>query len=233
VGSGKGIGGADLLMAAVGACLRAYTQFGRVEYANGDVVLPEHYLREVEGVVLDAMLEKLFGISGSNVSAVDPLTRFYILWRFTYRESDIDSGEAIVFCYPQEIDLDGPNGISGTSPALVEKVKGTYRVRNFQERGSIKKLGLPIERTSIPLIDILHRVLWLLENSPREIPTFLQQARPNLEQLRLVAESLCKPVLKGSDTVDRSLTPELSALTKLTANWRSVIEDQAVPLFST
>src|SRR5262249_37572341 len=34
---GRGIGGADLLMAAVGACLRAYTQFGRVEYANGDV----------------------------------------------------------------------------------------------------------------------------------------------------------------------------------------------------
>lgn len=230
---GKGIGGADLLMAAVGACLRAYTQFGRVEYANGDVVSSKHYLREVEGVVLDAMLEKLFGISGSNVSAVDPLTRFYILWRFTYRESNIDSGEAIVFCYPQDIDLDGPNGISGASPALVEKVKGTYRVRDFQERGSNKKLALPIDGTSVALIDVLHRVLWLLENSPREIPTFLQQVRSNVEQLRLVAESLCKPVLKGSDAGDRSLTPELSALTKLTANWRSVIENQAMPLFST
>jgi putative DNA methylase len=229
---GRGIGGADLLMATVGACLRPYTQFGRVEYANGDVVSSKHYLREVEGVVLEAMLERLFGISGSNVSAVDPLTRFYILWRFTYRESDIESGEAIVFCYPQDIELDGPNGISGASPALVEKVKGTYRVRNFQERGSNKKLGLANDGSSVALIDVLHRVLWLQENSPREISTFLQQVRPNVEQLRLVAESLCKPILKGSDTEDRALTPELSALTKLTANWRSVIEDRATPLFS-
>ena len=33
---GKGIGGADLLMAAVGAGLRAYTKFGNVTYANGE-----------------------------------------------------------------------------------------------------------------------------------------------------------------------------------------------------
>ena len=46
---GKGIGGADLLMAAVGAGLRAYTQFSRVEYANGDPVSAERYLRDVEG----------------------------------------------------------------------------------------------------------------------------------------------------------------------------------------
>ena len=46
---GKGIGGADLLMAAVGAGLRAYTRFARVEYANGDPVPAERYLREVEG----------------------------------------------------------------------------------------------------------------------------------------------------------------------------------------
>src|SRR5262249_47995537 len=150
---------------------------------NGDVVSPEHYLREVEGVVLEVMLDKLFGISGPNVSAVDPLTRFYVLWRFTYRESNIEAGEAIVFSYPQDVELDGPNGISGASPALVEKAKGTYRVRNFLERGSNIKLGLPSEGSSVPLIDVLHRILWLLENSPREISTFLQQARTNVEQL--------------------------------------------------
>ena len=38
---GTGIGGADLLMAAVGAGLRAYTRFVRVEYANGDPVPAE------------------------------------------------------------------------------------------------------------------------------------------------------------------------------------------------
>ena len=46
---GKGIGGADLLMAAVGAGLRAYTRFAKVEYANGETMPAERYLREVRG----------------------------------------------------------------------------------------------------------------------------------------------------------------------------------------
>ena len=43
---GNGLGGADLLMASVGAGLRPYTRFRRVEYANGDEMTPEAFLRE-------------------------------------------------------------------------------------------------------------------------------------------------------------------------------------------
>ena len=77
---GKGVRGADLLMAAVGAGLRAYTRFARVEYANGEVVPAERYLREVEGVALDVMLDEIFGLRGAAVGSMDPATRFYILW---------------------------------------------------------------------------------------------------------------------------------------------------------
>lgn len=71
---GKGIGGADLLMAAVGAgCVPTRT---RVEYANGEEVSAERYLQEVEGVVLDTMLEQVFGFSRAGVSGVDSFTRF-------------------------------------------------------------------------------------------------------------------------------------------------------------
>ena len=120
---GKGIGGADLLMAAVGAGLRAYTRFVRVEYANGDPVPAEQYLREVEGVVLDVMLDEIFGLRGSAVAAVDALTRFYILWRFTYRESSIEAGDAYVFCYPQGIEIDGPNGLCGPTAGAGREVR--------------------------------------------------------------------------------------------------------------
>src|SRR5205823_103554 len=98
---GKGIGGADLLMAAVGAGLRAYTQYARVEYENGAEVSPRDYLEAVEGFVTDTILQEVFGMTGSGTTAIDSLTRFYILWRFTFRESAIDAGEAIVFTYPQ------------------------------------------------------------------------------------------------------------------------------------
>src|SRR5262249_44296538 len=94
-----GITGADLIIAAVGAGLRAFTRFERVEYANGEEVPAEKFLAEVEGVVLETLLEKIFGISRSGVAAVDGASRFYVLWRYTYRAAELDAGEAIVFTY--------------------------------------------------------------------------------------------------------------------------------------
>ena len=224
---GKGIGGADLLMAAVGAGLRAYTRFTRVEYANGEPMPAERYLREVEGVVLDVMLEEIFGLRGTAVGSVDSITRFYVLWRFTYRESSIEAGDAYVFCYPQGIEIDGPLGISGSPPSLVEKSGSKFRVRNYEERGDNEELGMGSDGQPAPLIDILHRLLWLIDNEPNELQTFLKAARPNVEQLRLITQALCAPILGRPEAKDAAPTPELGALSKLTANWRSLVEGAA------
>jgi putative DNA methylase len=82
----------------------------------------------------------------------------------------------------------------------------------------------------------LHRILWLLENEPRKLNDFLDKARPDREQLRLVAQALAGTALEGgqasslSSTGQRPLpqvitTPaEASALKKLVANWRALIE---------
>ena len=60
-----------------------------------------------------------------------------------------------------------------------------------------------------------------------KLGAFLSAARPNRERLRLVAQALGGPALKGGEIGDISSTSELSALGKLTANWQSVIEDAA------
>jgi hypothetical protein len=64
-----------------------------------------------------------------------------------------------------------------------------------------------------------------MESWPSELPEFLRQAQPNLEQMRLVAQALAGPALKGGELANVSPSAELAALAKLTANWRSVIED--------
>jgi len=222
---GRGLGGADLLMAAVGAGLRPFTEFSSVEYENGETVSAERFLAEVEGVVLDNILEQVFGLSKTSISMVDKWTRFYVLWRFTYRESKIPAGDAIVFCYPQGIEIDGPSGIAGPAPALVEKDGSSYRVRTFAERGKDTNLGVAEGGAAPPLIDSLHRLLWLMTNAPNRALEFLQSTKPNLEQLRLVAQALCGPVLTAAQGKDAELTAELSALSRLTANWRSLIEE--------
>jgi putative DNA methylase len=222
------ITGADLIIACVGAGLRAYTQYPRVEYANGEEVPAEKFLAEVEGVVLEHLLEKVFSVAGGGVAAVDGTSRFYLLWRYTYKTAELEAGEAIVFTYNLDVELD--NGISSGARALVEKKKGKYRLRDFAERGTDKRLGLTDEHgKAAPLIDVLHRALWLLEHEPRGLTPFLLDANPDRERLRLVAHTLAGPGLKGG--ADDAATPvvsttpaEQSALGKLLANWNALVE---------
>jgi|MTBAKSStandDraft_2_1061841.scaffolds.fasta_scaffold05167_3 putative DNA methylase len=227
-----GITGADLVIAAVGAGLRAFTKFSRVEYANGEDVQAEKFLTEVEGVVLETLLEKIFGVKGSGVAAVDGPSRFYVLWRYTYKVAEMDAGEAIVFTYGQNVELDGQNGLSSGSRALVEKKKGKYRLRDFAERGDDEKLGMPKDDgKAAPLIDVLHRILWLVENDPRELNDFLDKARPDRERLRLVAQTLAGTALagrkdNGPEHTLATTTAESAALKKLVANWRAFIEQR-------
>lgn len=230
-----GIAGADLVIACVGAGLRAFTKYDRVEYANGEEVPAEKFLAEVEGVVLDAMMGKLFGHAGSTISAIDSASRFYVLWRFVYKAAEIDAGEAIVFTYGLHVELDGASGLSGGKDALVEKKKSKYRARDFAERGDNARLGLPgDDGRPPPLIDVLHRLVWLMEHSPRKSAEFLAEAQPDRERLRVLAQALAGAALKGKSEEDAarlvSTTPaEQAALAKLLANWRSVVEHAAVP----
>lgn len=225
-----GITGADLIIAAVGAGLRAFTRFARVEYANGEEVPAEKFLGEVESVVLETLLEKIFGVASSRVAAVDGPSRFYVLWRYAYRTAELDAGEAIVFTYGQPVELEGADGLANGALSLVEKKKGKYRLRDYTERGPLEKLGLPdAEGKPAPLVDSLHRLLWLMENEPRKLPAFLDEAHPDRERLRLVAQALAGAGLSGGSEdqtgVVNTTPAEQAALGKLLANWRALVPE--------
>jgi putative DNA methylase len=203
-----------------------------VEYDNGEEVPAERFLAEVEGVVLETLLEKIFGVPRSGVAGVDGASRFYVLWRYTFKAAEIDAGEAIVFTYSQPVELDGSKGLSTGGRALVDKKKGKYRLRDFTERGDDEKLGLPSDDgMPAPLIDGLHRILWLMENEPRSLSKFLDEARPDRERLRLVAQALAGAGLKGkteeeTKTLITTTSKEQAALSKLTSNWRALVEQR-------
>jgi putative DNA methylase len=228
-----GVSGADLVIASVGAGLRPFTRYTSVEYANGEQVPAERFLTEVETVVLETILSRLSKDVGGNsgeygLASLDTASRFYVLWRYTYGAADLDAGEAIIFANGTHVELDGQHGLTGGNHALVEKKKAKYRLRDFAERGEDENLGLAADNGQpAPLVDALHRTLWLMEKRPTELSKFLRDAQPNREALRLVAQALAGPALKGGELDDISPTAELSALSKLMANWQSVVEDAA------
>jgi putative DNA methylase len=234
-----GISGPDLLIASVGAGLRAFTRYASVEYANGDQVPAERFLAEVETVVLDAMMTKLSAEVGSDgrysLVGVDPASRFYVLWRYTYRAEELEAGEAIIFANGTHVELDGPHALSsGSNPLLQKKTsknKSRYRLLDYTERGDDAKLGMSsADGQPASLVDVLHRLLWLMERHPSSVGDFLKKANPNTDQLRIVAQALARPALKGSTVSEIASGAELASLTKLTANWRSVVDEEG-PLF--
>jgi putative DNA methylase len=227
-----GISGADLVIACVGAGLRAFTKYSRVEFANGEEVPAERFLMEVETAVLETILGKLSKTvgtkAGASLSGLDPATRFYVLWRYTYGGAELDAGEAIIFANGTHVELDGQHSLTAGARALLEKKKGKYKLLDFTERGDDNHLGLPADDgTPAPAVDALHRLLWLVEHKPPKIPDFLNEAKPNVEQLRLVAQALAGPALKGGELADVSPTAEQSALGKLLANWNAVMVGKA------
>jgi len=219
------------VVACVGAGLRAFTKYPRVEYVNGEVVPVERFLADVETVVLESILARLSKEVGTNgasctLEGVDPATRFYVLWRYTYKAAELDAGEAIIFANGTHVELDGQRSLTTGTRPMLEKKKGTYRLRDFSERGEDDDLGMAGEDgQSASLVDVLHRVLWLMETKPGRLASYLREEKPNLEQLRLVAQALAGPALKGSELADVSPSAEQAALAKLTANWRSIVEE--------
>ena len=155
----------------------------------------------------------------------------------------MDAGEAIVFTYGQHVELDlpaaqgtaqagGQKGLTTGRNPLVEKKRGKYRLYDFTERGDDEKLGMPgDDGTPAPLIDALHRILWLIENEPRNLNRFLDEARPDRERLRLVAQALAGTALAGkkddgAEHLVATTASEQAALKKLVANWRALIDQR-------
>ncbi|MBI4630528.1 MAG: DUF1156 domain-containing protein, partial [Chloroflexi bacterium] len=130
------------------------------------------------------------------------------------------------------VELDGAHSLSAGPRPLVEKLKSQYRLCDFTERGDDEKLGLPTEGGSpAPLIDSLHRILYLMENDPASLGAFLDESKANVEQLHLVAQTLAGSALAGNGSGGgKSLVAargvEAAALRVLTTNWRTLIESK-------
>lgn len=214
--SDLGITGTDLVIAAVGAGMRAYTKYSRVEKPNGEELSPDEYLDEVEREVAEAVLARIFGTDRRGLGRVDQETQFYVMGRFEFGDALAPWDELNTLARGTGVEL-AP--LSRGAEALVAfgDKRDRARLRDYQDRGKEKELGLDGIRSTI---DHLHRTLWLNEREPGRLAEYLAQARPDVERLRLVAHALARP---GLDTGTR--TPEADACERLLAVWRRVVQD--------
>lgn len=224
-----GISGADLVIACVGAGLRPFTRYDKVELPNGDELGSARFLEEVQREVLDAILAAVFEVDRSGVSRVDKASRFYVLGRYQYGAAKVDFGEANVMAQGLGIELSGAASLTDGKRALVESVKGQVRLRDYTERGALPGLGEPTEAGPASLVDVLHRLLWLLDNDRGKVGPFLDAAQTDTARLRLLANALKGRALAGGEAGE-GRTEEQKTIDRLLAQWSRVVEERAMPL---
>jgi putative DNA methylase len=212
-----GIGGTDLVIAAVGAGMRAYTRFGHVEKPNGEELAPHEYLGEVEREVTETVLSQIFGTDRQGLGRVDQQTQFYVMGRFEFGDALAPWDELNTLARGTGVEL-APLARGGHALVAFGKNRSQARLRDYAERGADDELGLGGTRSTI---DHLHRVLWLAESGSSHLKDYLAVAQPDSERLRLVAHALAKPGLDASGTRTR----EADACERLIAVWRRLIEE--------
>lgn len=227
----EGVTGADLVIACIGAGLRAYTQFDRVELPNGDELDAQIFLDEVQKEVLETILTDVLFCDKRGVSAVDKATQYYILGRYEYGEAIVEFDEANILARGVGVELDGVGGLTDGKLSLVKKTKNQVQLRDYSDRGSNEDLGIhkPEKTHSSPtLIDLIHRLLWLAEKKPQDISNFITLAQPDANQLRLVAQALAGRTLISNTGQEVALTPrtqEQRAIDTLLASWKRLVEE--------
>lgn len=210
------ITGPDLVVATVGAGLRAFTRFERVEQDNGDLLPAIDFLALVQGRVLDAIFGSLRG--------ADSTTRFYVAAQYSYGYAFVDFGEANTLGWTTGVEVDGSRGLTVGRQPLLRKKKSAVALRDFEERGNDLALGLadPVTGAPPPLIDVVHGVLWRAEHRPNELREYLAAARPDADLLRSVVQALAGEALRSGTGDVKAREP--AAAERLLGSWRHLVD---------
>jgi putative DNA methylase len=211
-----GVTGSDLVIAVVGAGLRAFTRYDRVERENGEPLPAERFLETTQNRVLDA----IFG----QVGRADPITRFYLAAQFSYGAAAVPFDEANNLARMTGVELDGPHGLTAGSNRLVDKKGSVITLRSFEQRGEDPGLGVSEEETAprAPLIDVAHGLLWRFEYRQLEIKQYLADAKPDIDLLRNVVQTLAGRGLRSGSRDGKG--PEAAAAERLLGSWRHAVE---------
>ncbi len=153
----EGLGGADFFIAAIGSAIEVFGRYEKVMDYEGEIVRADRLLSDVRRIATDYAVQQILhnGFSGE----ITDLTRFYVLYRWSYGAAKVQFDDAHKLAMSCNIDVAEEWGrIRG----FIKKEKGFVRVLGPQERKP-DDLKNPSE-----LIDVLHRVLLLWENSKRD-----------------------------------------------------------------
>jgi hypothetical protein len=150
-----GLSGPDFVWAAVGPALESYSSYDEVRRLDGSLFTVSEFLKEVRRLVADFALGRI--LHGYSTEGLDEWTRYYLIHRNNFGLEEAPVGECILLSQGYGLDLNELRGDRG----YIRAAQGSaVRLAKWDERRRAD-LGEPHPGGSLPLIDILHRLMAL------------------------------------------------------------------------
>jgi len=180
----EGISGADFFIAAIGSAIEVFGKYEKVMDYEGNIIRADKLLDYVREIVTDYTVRQI--LHDGIAAELSPLTRFYILWRWSYQNAKVHFDEARKLAQSVGVDLE-----KEWNKGFISKQKEFIYLLAPNER-KLEELKSPTE-----LIDVLHKVLLLWEKGRREeITETLQETGFMRDSFFRVAQAIseCLPI---------------------------------------
>ena len=151
----EGISGADYFISAIGSAIEIFGKYKKVMDFEGNIIRADKLVDFVREIVTDYAVRQILhnGIAGE----LSPLTRLYLLWRWTYQEAKAHFDDARKLAQSTGIDL-----AKEWNKGFIKKDKEFIKILGPHER-DIKEF-----KNQKELIDVLHSALILWKEGKRK-----------------------------------------------------------------
>jgi len=163
----EGISGADFFIAGIGSSIEIFGRYEKVMDYEGNIIRADKLLEFVREIVTDYAVHQILhnGIAGE----ISSLTRFYLLFRWTYGEGKVAFDDARKLAQSAGIDLAREWSLSSQEEkSFILKEKEFIRVLGPQDRSTITKFDYWQKKGFYELIDVLHYAVILWKEGKRE-----------------------------------------------------------------
>ncbi|MCW7077903.1 MAG: DUF1156 domain-containing protein [Canidatus Methanoxibalbensis ujae] len=151
----EGISGADYFISAIGSAIEIFGKYRKVMDYEGNEINASKLLEYVREIVTDYAVKQI--LHNGIAEELSPLTRFYLLWRWTYGEARVHFDDARKLAQSTGVDLE-----KEWNKGFIKKEKEFITLLGPQER-TLEEIGDLTEMT-----DVLHKVLLLWKAGRKE-----------------------------------------------------------------
>jgi len=199
----EGISGGDYLNAGIGAAIEVFGQYKKIIDYEGKEISAGALLGRVQKIVTDYTVKQL--LDDKIGEELSPLTRFYLLWRWTYgnAKASFDVAEKLA----QTV---GINLKEECNKGFVKEEKEFIRVLGPQGR-TLEEIG-----DSTEMIDVLHKALLLWKDGRKEkMESILQETGYGGQETFYKFAQAIAETLKGDNEEKRLLIGFLNERNRL------------------